>query len=177
MLKKLIAILFFLPLLGSTCQFGSAHFESNLKNFSFNPDGTIFAYVENKSDSNGAESRLIHVMMTWISIDPGRDLNDFGETQKNLIIQTFKKHDRLYMTFDNNGTIVSFWIQTEMPGVNVDKLSKVASLQSYHIDDYTVSGKLIFEDSAPLIGGTFTAPILQGKAAEIAKQNWEELTK
>ncbi len=177
MLKKLVAVLFFLTTLGSSCQFGSVQFESNLKNFSFNPDGTIFSYIEDKKDESGADLRLIHVMMTWISIDPGRDLNDFNIMQKDKIIDAFKKHDSLFMTFDNKGNIINFWVRTQSEGVNVDKLSKVASLKNFEYDNYIVKGRIEFEDSAPLIGGIFTAPILQGDAAKIAKQNWEELTR
>lgn len=189
MLKKLIAILFFVPLLGSTCQSGSAHFESELKNLPFNPNGTVFAYVESEKDAATEKEmpKYLHVMMTWISIDPARDLNQFSNAQREDIKNAFMAHDALSFTVDiNTSKITTSWIQLDKrTEASKNATSKAELLQAMklqleqNINYYTpplfIQGAIQFKYAASLISGTFTAPILQGNAAQIAQKNWEEL--
>jgi hypothetical protein len=185
MLKKLIAIIFFLPLLGSACQFGNAHFKSELKSLPFNPNGTVFAYLESENE----KPMRLHVMMTWISIDPTRDLNDFSDAQQAEIKIAFKAHDALSFTVDiNTSKITDPWINLDdRIEINRDEQNKKNLLSAmtillekgvnYYAPPLFLQGRIEFHYAARLISGNFTAPILQGDAAQIAKKNWEELRK
>ncbi len=190
LLKKLLLILLFLPLLGSSCQFGSVQFESNVKDFTFNPDGTVFAYPQDQDNSaNVTILKPFHIRMTWISIDPSRDLNDFDSIQKREIISAFKKHDFLSITFSDEKSInthttynktniiAKMGLDARTKDVEKEQLLDVIEIKiTQYAPTASIQGTIQFSFGTTLMKGTFTAPILQGDAAKMAQKNWEELT-
>ncbi|MDA0713539.1 MAG: hypothetical protein O2897_06090, partial [bacterium] len=191
-MRKYLSAALILTLFLCSCPFGSAIFVSEIKNFDFNPDCTVFAYEDNLTD-DGTTSvvKQLHINMSWACFDPKRDLLDLLENDLNLLIAEFQDNDALTFTFSvpvalnkeyltNATPIFSAWMQiaksTEKSiEVKQDLLIRDMQVTLTNISKDAVSGIMQTKAAFKMLKATFNAPILSADEAKIAVANWHLL--
>lgn len=90
------------------CRFGSAGFSGDFDGRTFDPGGTVFAYVDETDDALATEARpRVAIVMTWIVFDPGADLNDFSGSELEDMKHEAELRDAFALVFDDQGDITS----------------------------------------------------------------------
>jgi hypothetical protein len=86
----------------SGCQWGSAGFAGAIGDRGFDPNGTVFTYVDSYDDNLNEDSRpRVVVFMTWLIFDPSSDMRDLdGATLENLKHE-FELRDAMAIVFDD----------------------------------------------------------------------------
>lgn len=191
MRKYLYSALIFTLFLCS-CPFGSADFVSNVTNFTFQPDCTVYAYKDNLNhDGTQVADSQLHINMSWACFDPARDLNDLDEKDLQKLVAEFKANDALTLTFvepviQNNeyftiknpqffATIKVAKATAEKNIVNVDLLRDEMVVTITSMDESMVTGKIITKSSLITLTAKFTAPILTVDQTKVAVANWHLL--
>lgn len=91
--------------LAGGCRFGEATFDSTVPGRTFEPGGTVFAYLDERADDLTADltedndPRLV-VVMTWILFDPNGDLNELEGSALADYAHELKLRDALALVFD-----------------------------------------------------------------------------
>ncbi len=90
------------------CRFGNAGFSGDFAGRTFDPGGTVFAYVDENDDDLVNEARpRVAIVMTWVVFDPTADLNDFTGSELEDIKHEAELRDALALIFDDQGDLTA----------------------------------------------------------------------
>ena len=103
---SLLAALLATLSLGTGCRTGDASFSSTVPGRSFEPNGTVFAYLD-AHDENLVEDddpRVV-VAMTWVIFDPASDLNDLEGSALEEMKHELVLRDAVSLVFDRQKNV------------------------------------------------------------------------
>jgi hypothetical protein len=84
------------------CQWGSAGFVGDVGGLTFDPAGTVFAYVDRRDDNLVEDTRpRAVVFMTWLIFNPAGDLNDLEGAELEDYRHEMKLRDAVAIVFDD----------------------------------------------------------------------------
>lgn len=88
-------------LAGAGCRFGAASFDGTLVDRPFEPNGTVFSYVDAR-DASLAEDEAdppVAVAATWLVFDPASDLSDLEGAELASYAHELRLRDALSLVF------------------------------------------------------------------------------
>jgi hypothetical protein len=101
-------ILAFLVVTCAGCRFGEAQFQSTVTGRSFDPTGTVFAYLDATDDNLEIDKDpRVAVALTWIVFDPTSDLNDLDGSALADYSHELKLRDALALVFDHQSLVTA----------------------------------------------------------------------
>ena len=139
-------------LVSSGCRFGEAHFDGSIQGRTFDPTGTVFAYVD-AHDDNLVEDRRprVAVAMTWIAFNPAGDLNDLDGAALEGYGHELRLRDTLSLVFDDQGALkAGDMIESERDGDVASANQGFTAI--VHLAPERLDGNSRFDDFKPFGG-------------------------
>ncbi len=90
------------------CRFGSASFTSTLPDRGFEPNGTVFSYVDDHDDAlvqDEDDNPQVAVAMTWLVFDAASDLADLDGAALASYAHELRLRDALSLVFTQQSTV------------------------------------------------------------------------
>jgi hypothetical protein len=92
----------------SACQWGSAGFAGAIGDRTFDPNGTVFTYLDSYDDSlNEDERPRVVVFMTWLIFDPSSDLRDVDGATLEGLKHELALRDAMAIVFDDQTEVTA----------------------------------------------------------------------
>ena len=88
------------------CRFGNASFTHDFDELSFQPNGTVFAYVDGHDEFHApVDNPKVVLFATWLVISPTADLTDLGGAELEDLRHEFEMREAFSLVFNDQADV------------------------------------------------------------------------